>query len=822
MLQADDENRVNIELSADSANNSLKQLAVQSGVEVVFASELVAGVRTGELRGEFTPLEAATQLLEGTGLSVEEDLGTKALIIGKAPDSNEKPVDIEPKNPVERARESDVVILEEYSVSTTLGRYAEETTSAGSKMPIETKDLPATVQIFNASSLTDHMAETLDDIYPYVVGLTKEAPISNGFNIRGFTAQSGQTQQNLQVDNLPGTASRYSSPSTVNIERLEIIKGPTSVLYGKLNPGGLINVVTKRPKQKQEANISTSISSYAGQFSGLGDDLSLKASVDFTGPIDADKHWLYRVIAAAEDLQSWRPYGYFKNYYFYPSLTYRWSEKTSLTAQVEVVREKRQYDNSIPYPPGMNPANLPAFDTMYMDPDTPEKDTGEAFSTSFQHLFANKWKLSVGTRTVAHTDSVRGYRFNQVFSRVTAKVPVSDSTLTRTFFERTITRDYNFVDANVYGDLGSDAWRHTLLFGINGGQEESVSDFPISGVNGTGANALKAINDVVNYYHPVLGKGVYPPAGTRIAPRLTEVRYNNMGAYVSDRMKIGTRWSVMLGVRYEGMTSNSRATTESSILVKDGKTNATLPSVGVLYEANEHVTVYLSTNKSFRPAPADNNVDENGRVDFPPEEGRQLEFGIKSQFFDRRLVTSFAAYQIIKENVLENTNEFTPDGQRISRIQGEAESQGFELECIWLPVSNWQLQAGLSFIPTAEITKSSNPIFVGRRNVNVPRISGSFWTRYNVPEGRLRGLGLGFGSIVQGKRLIGTPTTQTSAYESPGYTRFDVAVYYQLKQYNFAINISNLLDRSYIAAAGENAVFPADPRRVTLSASKRF
>ncbi|MDI1335182.1 MAG: TonB-dependent receptor [Lacunisphaera sp.] len=818
-LRAEEGKKRDFDLPADVAEKSLKRLASQSGVEVVVGTEVASKVRTNAVRGEFSPLVAATRMLSGTELSVDEDQATHALIVGRRPLAPPAPGTPQQSNAVEAIGGNEVVQLETYRVSTALGRYAEENTSAGSKMPIATKNLPATVQIFNASAIKDRVAETLDDIYPYVVGMAREAPISNGFNIRGFTAQSGGTQQNIQIDNLPGSASRYSSPSTVNVDRVEIVKGPTSVLYGKLNPGGLVNIITKRPKEKHETNISGSVSSYAGTLSSAGEDMSFKASLDQTGPIDAAKHWLYRVIVAGDDVQSWRPYGYFKNYYFYPSLTYRWNEKTSFTLQLEVVREKRQYDNSIPYPPSNNPANLPASRTFYMDKDTPERDSGEVINAFFQHLFANNWKLSVGTRSVFHADGVRAYRINQVFSPVVVANPIANSTVKRTFFDRTISREYNFVDANIYGDFGPENFRHTLLFGVNGGVERSDSDFPISGVNASGANAAKALFDFVNYYQPVTGLSPIPAPGTQIAPRRTIVYYYNYGAYVSDRMKFGRHWNVLLGLRHDRQDADSIEV--FSQLGKKGKVSATLPTAGLVFEANDAFTFYLSTNRSFRPAPADANVDENGRVDFPPEKGSQLEFGIKSQLFDKRLIVNFSAYRITKQNVLEATGTFAANGVAISRIQGEQRSEGVELEGIWLPRPNWQIQAGGTYID-AKVTKSSNPVFIGRRMVNVARASGNLWTRYNVPNGALRGFGAGLGVIMQGKRLAGTPTTQTSSYMLPGYTRFDTAFYYQMKRYDFALNITNVIDRKYIASSGENAVFPAEPRRVTLSASHRF
>jgi iron complex outermembrane receptor protein len=720
--------------------------------------------------------------------------------------------------------DGEVVRMDKFIVTTDLGRYAEDVTSIGSKMPVDIKNLPISLDIFNASSIKDRLAENLDDIYPYVTSMSKEAPISTGFNIRGFTAQSGGVLQNIQVDGLPGLASRYSAPSTVNVDRVEIVKGPTSVLYGKLNPGGLVNIVAKRPMARRETTFYTSVTSYAGSYSSVGDNMGFKASLDSTGPIDAAKHWLYRVIVAAEDLKTWRRNTWFKNYYVYPSLTYRWNEKTSFTAQLEIVREKRQYDNGIPYPPFNNPANLPAYDTMYMDKDNPERDLGHVISGSFQHLFANNWKLSVSARSVYHSDDVAAYRFNQNFSQVVTATPVTNSTLKLNFFGRIITREFNYIDANIYGEFGPKKWRHTLLVGVNGGVERSDANFYISG-NPSATGVHKAWTSTVNYYNPVTGLSPIPPPGMQIAPRVTKIKYYNNGVYISDRMKFGRHWGLLLGGRFDRQDAESNQyqtwSTTQPTLEKKGKTSATLPTAGLIYEASDRFSYYLATNRSFRPAPMDTNVDENGRVDFPPETGIQYEFGIKSEAFAKRLVVSFAAYEITKRNVLEATGTFAPNGLPMSRIQGEQRSRGLELEGVWLPLPNWQIQAGAALID-AKVTKSSSPQTIGRRFVGVARGSGNFWTRYNVPSGRLRGFGAGLGVAVKGKWLAGTPTTQTASYLAPGWIRFDTAFYYQMKRYDIALNILNVMDSKYIASSGENAVFPVEPRKITLSAKFRF
>src|SRR5882724_8633692 len=165
----------------------------------------------------------------------------------------------------QETKEDETVKLEEFKVTTTVGTYNESTTSAASKMPIDVKDLAATIQVLNASFIGDKLAASLDDLYPYVVGMTREGPAAAGFTLRGYTNSATNTMiNNLQTDGLPGGASRFGSPTTANVDRVEVLKGPNSVLYGAMNPGGLINIVTKQPSVKTSHSLSTSVGSFAG------------------------------------------------------------------------------------------------------------------------------------------------------------------------------------------------------------------------------------------------------------------------------------------------------------------------------------------------------------------------------------------------------------------------------------------------------------------------------------------------------------------------------------------------------------------------------
>ena len=144
--------------------------------------------------------------------------------------------------------------------------------------------------------------------------------------------------------------SRFASPPSINVERLEVLKGPTSVLYGQANPGGLLNVITKSPPASRRTVLSAFVSTYAGQTSGFGDATSYTTSIDTTGAVDAEQHWLCRLILSYEDQKSFRDYYYQRNKYLYPSLTYKWNAGTFVTVKGDYAREDRQANDGIAVP----------------------------------------------------------------------------------------------------------------------------------------------------------------------------------------------------------------------------------------------------------------------------------------------------------------------------------------------------------------------------------------------------------------------------------------------------------------------------------------
>ncbi len=695
----------------------------------------------------------------------------------------------------------EVVQLEEFTVSTSLGKYVESNTSTGSKISMDLHELPNTVQVLNASFLNDTLAQNLDDVYGYVVGMTRVATGATDFNLRGFTSNgAGLNLHNLQVDGLPGLTTRFGSPNTSNIERVEVLKGPASMLYGLINPGGLINLVTKVPMEKRSTSVTGTFTTYAGDISSFGDKFSYSGTLDTTGTFDEGRRWLYRLIMKGEDRDSFRRNNFYQNFYIYPSLTYRWSSDTSLTLQAEMIREKRLADYVGLVVPFNNLANLPAFDTNYNNPTDYERDEGEALSTSFRHNLDSGWTLRFASRMAVNENGRRQLDFN----RLTSRTPVETSTYRRAYrhFLPGRNNTVDFYDANAYGDFNTGAVKHTVLFGASYDLDEQNTIRAAQGPNVAeiGVYATSA---------PV----AYPADGT--GAQTTNTDYTNFSGYFSDHLTIGGHWRPSFGLRYE--KQDGHTVNQTNGRASDGKADSFVPSLGLLYLVTSHISVYASYSESFIPNSL-TAFDANDRNGFDPETANQIEIGSKVEFMDGRLNATIALYDIKKKNVLQTTGTFTSAGNAISQLNGGERSKGTEIQAAWLPAPNWQLQAGVS-LQEAKITASNTPSLVNSRILDSPRTTANFWTRYNVPDGALRGLGVGLGVTYQGSR-----PTSLAPIVLPSITLVDAAIYYQWNRYNFAVNVANALDRKYIASSSVNrrGLVPGQPRTVTLTVRANF
>src|ERR1019366_6442482 len=465
---------------------------------------------------------------------------------------------------------------------------------------------------------------------------------------------------------LPGLASRFGSPTTANVERVEVIKGPASVLYGSMNPGGIINIVTKQPLAKRSLNLYATLASFAGQNSGLGDDVSFTAALDTTGPLDAGKHWLYRFITAYEDSTGFRQFSWARNFYLFPSLTYRLDQNTEVTLKLDVTRQHRFSDQYLVAPFQLI-QNVARHDLTYQDRRNTEYDRGDIYVLSFNHRFDNSWTLKANFRDVQHVDG----RDPLENSSLINATPVENSLVVQRYRDTWNRRRYTYYDVNFYGEVGPEGFKHTLLFGHNGGFE--THDFLrwIFATLPGGVNVYNPGHDTRPFPYVV-----YNPA---IGPSQNAVsKYYNQGYYVSDQIKVGNNLRASAGLHYETYDMKYVDTAPATNSHFALTSHSTVPSAGLVYQPQEMLSLYASYTESFKPSPPQ-NVDEN-QNGFPPEIAKQVEIGAKADFLSGQLGVLLSLYDLRRQHVSEAVPlVFLPNNVQLYRLIGRQQSQGMEL-----------------------------------------------------------------------------------------------------------------------------------------------
>lgn len=709
--------------------------------------------------------------------------------------------------------------MEAFTVTADIAAYHEENSDMATKIPMNLKDMSMSLQILNTAAIADRNALSLPDVFAYVVGAVQSQQAINGFSFRGFP-NTGTFTQNIEFDGLMGATLKKGASSAANVDRLEFLKGPNGVLYGQMHPGGLLNIITKSPEEIPATTVRLAFGTYDGAYSTFGQKDLWDATLDTTGPLGNSGHLLYRLVLDTALTPASRPGDTDRSISVYPAVTYRWNKGTFLTVKFESSQDlRRQDDGLVPIftdgtAYGENAGYYTApLNTVYQEPTDVGRDRGDSASVYFQAALPSDWILRVQTRSVWHTDYTRELTVNNagVYTpKATFATP--PTTLKRQYNLQINGHRYNYYDVNAYRAFGSESFRNTVLFGVGGGNEFSDNQRFAFGPN---------VSPAITLINPLLHQATYPADGTAVQSQRNVL--TSFGVYVSDQIKVGRRAHVSLGVRRDQQLAhgidafNPVKTPYSHALVKSVTGQA-----GFVYDLTNTLSSYASWSQSVVPNSV-TSVDADGQSNFPAETGQQYETGLKFETPDHNFYASLAGYFINRSNVLVATGTtFPATGQAIFRLDGEQHSEGVEFETQWHPLKNWQVQSGVALGKAFVAASLKNPNTIGLDLTNAPRSSGNFWTRYNVPNGPLKGLGAGLGVIYVGKAWAGDPTT-TLYYVLPGWTRVDAALYYNFRRYQFYLNVSNVFDRQYIASSQSAITLnPGEERKITFAMTTKF
>lgn len=683
------------------------------------------------------------------------------------------------------------------------------------KQDISVMDTPFTVANYSDAFMKAIETTNVADLYSYMTGVRRGGVSGYDVSIRGFkTTQADKGA--ILVDGLPGLSGRFGSPPTFASEHVEVVKGPASVLYGQAQPGGFINIVSKKPKDTFGAIIDLRANSFSGGGLSFGDRSGYNAGLDVTGPI-GDSAFLYRMVAEHTDRDTFRG-GFEESQYFSPSATWNIGDDTTLGLSLEYRKRKNAYDNQL-VAPNKDARLIADIRTRYQEPGDLQEEEGYGGTLSFAHDFGEGMRLNAAFRSVDSEDTARG--FDNV------AVLADNRTLQRRARQQLNKRTYNYLDSNLSIPFATGPIEHKMLVGVNAGID--TTDFErIQFFNGptTGANAQPGPGRLnIDVYNPVYGN-VLPLESYAAGPLNRRYTKNtSSGVYLSDLVTLSDHWKASFGLRYAQEKQETEERKTPPLTSQKTDSSEVLPTAGLMFQPTRSWSLYASYATSFVPQAAGVQDAAGAANPFDPQSGEQIEVGAKLETLQDRLTATLALFDIKKENTLAPIacNAGVPG--TCSQQVGAERSEGVELEVNYSPLDSLQIIGGVSYTDARveESYSAAAAPLVGAQLTNSSRRAANLWVRYDVYEGALRGLGVGMGAFHSSEVAGSLPSvSDRRVLMLPSYTVADLAFYYAMgDRFDFTLKFGNLFDEHYFegvnSTTNEIGVVPGTPRNVTLS-----
>lgn len=764
-------------IPAGELDVALNAFARQAGVLLSFDPALTAGRRSSGLSGSYPVEQGFTLLLSASGLrAVQGADGGYRLEPAPAETGRLQLQDLHVEGRQQEAS----------AVGPVNGYVAQRTRSA-TKTDASLLETPQSISVIGREQMQARGVATVEEALRYSPSVSTPYgydPRYDWMSMRGFDVKSSTYRDGLLLNRSTYGLAR---PDAYLLERVEVLRGPASVLYGQSEPGGIVNLVSKRAPDTPLRELRLRVGS---------DDLGELAG-DFGGPLDEEGRLLYRVTLLGNDANGQVDKTGNQRQAFAPTLTWRASEDTELTLFGMYQKDEGDFAFSRRFAPTLMAAfRLPAN----RDRDFYEGEPGfNSFYRSYgsvgyelSHRLNDSWALRQNLR---YEQMNYDYRYLN-----NSGATFAGTTLTRTANVKDEQFDGWTLDNQAQADFVTGPLTHKLLMGLDWRRlsAREVSRF----------GAAPSI-DVLN---PVYGVSVPWPAKNAD----NDITRRQTGFYLQDQIVFDEHWHLLLGGRYDLARSETESNLGAARSSRDDE--AFTGRVGLVYVADNGLAPYISYSESFNPT---NSSDPLSGRPFEPETGRQYEVGVKFQPEDARSFVTLALFDITKQNVV-STNPNDPNDRR--QI-GEVRSKGLEIEALASLSAGLDLHA--SYTRTnARIQKSVNAWEEGARLAFVPREQAALWLDYSLQDGPLAGLGVG-----GGVRYIGE-TSQTSQnplfglygpriieVKTGGYSLFDASLHYQLDGLRLALNGSNLGDREYVSSCDVQACYYGYGRTVTASAT---
>ena len=691
------------------------------------------------------------------------------------------------------------------------GQFTSRAASSATKQDIPVVETPQVISSYNEAFMKAIETRDVADLYHYMNGVTQAGNTGYDMTLRGF--QTASTDRNaIMVDGLPGLTVRYGSPPTIGTERVDVVEGPASLLYGQSQPGGFVNIVTKKPESQSSQTFDIRASG------GLGTDYNVRGTDvagDLTGPLNDSKTILYRLIAQYGYDNTFRTAAFTRPFFVAPSLTWKVDDNTSITAQVEYRHTATAYDSYL-VAPFYNVALMPNYGTRYQSPTDLQTEDGVAQSLQATHDFGNDIKWNFNYRNVKHNDTAVGFDVN-------AFANAADTLLQIRARNQLNKRTYEFGDTNAQATVDLFGMKHKLIVGADLGSETLEADriqFYNIPITGKGSYTLSVYNPD---YTGIPAENTFPFVAQQPPANLND-RYTwnlEKGVYLSDYIDVNSWLKLTGGIRYSVADQFYESLSLPSYPTNSSHNTNKSPVGGIVVEPIKGGSIYANYSTAFVPAPA-SNVDIHGNSNWVPITGTAYEIGAKGDLLDGRFQPNLAFYKIDKNNVFNTFTGGTCPASvgTCSQQLGKVESKGMEAGVTATPLPGWQVLAGYTFTD-AKVLSSNIPAQIGVESPNVPMNTAHMWTRYDINGGDFDGLGAGLGVSYTAHRTGLLPTaTVSNTMPLPSYTLVDLGIYYTYDNVSLTFRISNLFNTYYVQSSGFTSQFnllPGTPRTAALT-----
>ena len=634
-------------------------------------------------------------------------------------------------------------------------------------------ETPQSISVVSKDVVEDLGATRLQDALDYAGGVGR----ANNFGGQGLTTFTvrGFTTGEFYRNGFPINRGYPNMPDANTIERLEVLRGPATMLYGRGDPGGTFNVVSKQPLAERTVTLG----------SQLNDQGMKRGTLDASGPLDEEGRLAYRLNVVGEGGDTFRDHVETERYGVTPVITWQATDDTKVTFEGDFMRNNHPLDRGLTRFP--NQRGTPSRDTFWGD-----KDAGKLHNDNnmaqlrFEHVLNDNWTLGGGFQWL--DGSLKG---NAIEANGPGSLGADGRTLQRNFNYRKLEWTDKDYQLNLTGHFSTGGFDHTLLTGIE------YEDYDYKSI--IQRSSAAAGTYPIDIFDPVYGQT--RPALTR-TPTHDKENLKTYAAFVQDQVALTERLKVLAGARFERFEHDYQNYVGKSWQAAD---NAVTPRVGVIYDLTDTVAVYADAARSFKP----NTGASREGGGFAPEKGKSYEMGIKWEALDRQLSVDAAIYQIEKKNVLTTD----PVDNTFSVAAGQVRSRGFDLNVAGNLTPEWRVIGGYAYVD-AEVTRD-NTLRSGTRLMNIPRSSFSLLNVYEFQDGALKGLGLGAGGKYVDQRAGQTANT---AFSMDAYTVVDLLGYYKVNErVRLNLDVKNLFNREYEEGAfGNIYAYPGAPRTVQV------